>query len=134
MRKLIIAATAATMLTVGLPGATVALAHGNVPPELDEYMHAAAEYRGANYWLMERIVRCETGNYDPRVIDGTKRGASGEIGPAQILPSWTPAGRRYGTIGSLFEARGGDYFAPSDHMYFLAYALTRGYRNHWHCG
>jgi hypothetical protein len=99
-------------------------AHGNTPDDIDVLIHAAAEYRGAPYWQMQRILECESVHWNRRVIDGTWRGRSGEIGIAQILP-----GRG---LGPLFESRGGDYSA-SDSIYFLAWAITHGLRHHWSC-
>lgn len=131
MRKLF----AALALAGGLAMQTGSVAaHGDAPDWFDELMHTAADYRGASYWQMYNIMRCETGGWDERVILGNKHGAAGEIGPAQILPSWTAAARAYGSIGALFEARDGDYYSPSDQAYFLAWALTHGLRWHWHCG
>lgn len=103
---------------------TLGYAHSNVPDDIDELIHAAAVYRGASYPLMVRILDCESWHFDRRVIAGIKKGPSGEIGIAQILP-------RRG-LGPLFESRGGDYSA-SDSIYFLAWALTHGLRGHWRC-
>jgi len=116
-------------LTVGvLASASVnaapAQAHGDAPPYIDELIHTASVYRGASYWQMYNVLRCESGGWDQRVIDGRKRGAAGEIGIAQILP-------RRG-LGPLFESRGGDYSA-SDSIYFMAWAFTHGLRSHWSC-
>jgi hypothetical protein len=99
-------------------------AHGNVPEDIDALIHAAAEYRGASYTQMERVLRCESGGYDRRVIDGARKGRAGEIGIAQILPKRG--------LGPLFESRGGDYSA-SDSIYFMAWAFTHGLRSHWSC-
>lgn len=98
-------------------------AHGDVPPDIDALIHAAAEYRGASYTLMERVLRCESINYDRRVIAGTKLGRAGERGIAQIHPRG---------LGPLFESRTGDYSA-SDSIYFMAWAFTHGLRSHWSC-
>lgn len=99
-------------------------AHGDVPPDIDKLVHAAAEYRGASYWQMVSILRCESAHWDRRVINGTRRGRDGEIGIAQILPKRG--------LGPLFESRGGDYSA-SDSIYFLAWATTHGLRHKWSC-
>lgn len=120
MRKLLATMTMVTLLATP----SVAQAHYDVPDDIDELIHAAAVYRGAPYPLMVSILRCESGGWDRRVINGTKRGRLGEIGIAQILP-------RRG-LGPLFEARGGDYSA-SDEIYFLAWAITHGLRGHWSC-
>ena len=116
----------ALLLAGELVGSSVgqASAHGDAPEWLDEIIHAAAEYRGASYWQMYGILRCESDHWNADVVWGRRPGGSGEIGVAQILP---------GTgLGPLFESRGGDY-SPSDEIYFLAWALTHGLRNHWHC-
>lgn len=123
MTKLLAAVTTAAMLTVSTPLATRALAHGNVPDDVDRLIHAASTYRGANYWTMVAILRCETGGWDRRVINGTKLGRQGERGMAQIHPRG---------LGPLFESRGGDY-SPSDSAYFLAWALVNGLGRHWSC-
>jgi hypothetical protein len=109
-----------------------AAAHGN-QPWIDEITHAAAEQEGVSYWQVESILHCESVHYRASVIAGAEEGSSGEIGIAQILPSWTAAGRRYGSLGATFEARGGDYYSVSDEIYFLAWAIARGMRFHWHC-
>lgn len=107
-------------------------AHGNTPDDIDALIHAAAAYRGASYWDMRNTLECESAHWDRRVINGLRHGAYGEVGIAQIIPSWTPAARKYGSIGALFESRGGDYSA-SDSIYFMAWAFTHGMRFHWHC-
>lgn len=99
-------------------------AHADVPDDIDALIHAASIYRGAPYWVMVDILRCESGGWNRMVISGRKRGAAGEIGIAQILPTRG--------LGPLFESRGGDYSA-SDSTYFLAWAVTHGLRGHWSC-
>lgn len=107
-------------------------AHVDVPSDIDALIHAASEYRGASYWQMVAVLRCESNHWDRAVIDGRKKGRDGEVGIAQILPSWTAAGKKYGSLGALFESRTGDYSA-SDSIYFMAWAFTHGLRGHWHC-
>lgn len=107
-------------------------AHSDVPEDIDVLIHAAAAYRGANYGQMVTVLRCESDRWNRAVISGRKLGRDGERGIAQILPPDTVAGRRYGTIGTLFESRTGDYSA-SDSIYFMAWAFVNGLRGHWHC-
>lgn len=107
-------------------------AHGNTPDDIDPIIHAAATYRRVSYWQMRDILECESNHWDRAVINGTKHGAQGEVGIAQILPSWSAAAKRYGSLGKLFESRTGDYSA-SDSIYFMAYAFSIGLRWHWHC-
>lgn len=107
-------------------------AHGNTPDDIDALIHAAAAYRGASYWDMRNTLECESIHWDRRVIAGMRHGRDGEVGIAQIIPSWTPAAKKYGSLGALFESRGGDYSA-SDSIYFMAWAFTHGMRFHWHC-
>lgn len=114
-------ATLVLVTVLSMPDA--ALAHGDAPDYLDTLIHTAAAYRGANYWTLYSILRCESGGWDPRVINGTKLGAAGERGLAQIHPRG---------LGPLFESRGGDYSA-SDSVYFTAWAITHGLRRHWTC-
>lgn len=107
-------------------------AHGNTPADIDTVIHAAATYRGASYWQMRDVLECESGHWNRDVIAGRRLGAQGEVGIAQILPSWTPAAKKYGSLGALFESRTGDY-SMSDSIYFMAWAFSRGMRWHWHC-
>lgn len=111
-------------LAVALMCVGSAEAHGDAPPEIDNIIHTAAAYRGASYWEMYNVLRCESGHWNPQVISGKRRGTAGEIGIAQILPKRG--------LGPLFESRGGDYSA-SDSIYFMAWAFTHGLRHHWHC-
>lgn len=99
-------------------------AHADVPEDIDALIHAASDYRGAPYWSMVSVLRCESGNWNRAVIGGLKLGREGEVGIAQILPKRG--------LGPLFESRGGDYSA-SDSIYFMAWAFTHGLRGHWHC-
>lgn len=122
----------ATLVAVGTGVSVPVEAHGNTPADIDGIIHAAATYRGVSYWLMRDVLECESNHWDRRVINGQKHGTQGEVGIAQILPSWTPAAKRYGSLGRLFESRTGDYSA-SDSIYFMAYAFSRGLRFHWHC-
>lgn len=121
--KWVVAAAALTVYGVLSP--LHAYAHDDVPADIDTLIHAAATYRGASYGQMVRVLRCESGHWDRRVIEGRRRGAAGEIGIAQILPKRG--------LGPLFESRGGDYSA-SDSIYFMAWAFTHGLRSHWRCG
>lgn len=129
MRRLI-----AIALFVVVQGASVVgvEAHVDVPADIDTIIHAAAAYRGVSYWEMVKVLRCESVHWNRAVIEGRKKGRDGEVGIAQILPSWTPAAKRHGSLGALFESRTGDYSA-SDSIYFMAYAFSRGMRGHWHC-
>lgn len=110
----------------------VAEAHEDVPDDIDALIHAASIYRDVSYREMVRVLRCESNRWDRAVIEGRRRGRDGERGIAQILPPNTPAARRYGSLGALFESRTGDYSA-SDSIYFMAYAFSAGLRAHWHC-
>lgn len=107
-------------------------AHGNTPDDIDPIIHAAAAYRHVSYWQMRDVLECESNHWDRAVINGTKLGRDREKGIAQILPSWTPAAKKHGSLGALFESRTGDYSA-SDSIYFMAYAFSVGLRWQWHC-
>lgn len=107
-------------------------AHGNTPDDIDALIHTASAYRSVSYWQMRDVLECESDHWNRAVINGTRKGTQGEVGIAQILPSWTPAAKRYGSLGALFESRTGDYSA-SDSIYFMAYAFSVGLRWHWHC-
>jgi hypothetical protein len=98
-------------------------AHGDAPADIDTLLHAASTYRSVSYWTMYTIARCESGQWDRRVIDGRKLGKQRERGIVQIHPRG---------LGPLFESRTGDY-SPSDSLYFLAWAITQGMRGHWSC-
>lgn len=119
MRKLF----TAVCLSVALLGTPSVQAHGDAPDDIDALIHAAAAYRGASYWQMYSILRCESGAWNRAVIEGRKLGRAGERGIAQIHPHG---------LGPLFESRTGDYSA-SDSIYFLAWAITHGLRGHWSC-
>lgn len=122
MRRVFMAIALAWMLQLAHVGASAA--HVDVPDDIDALIHAAAAYRGASYWNMVSVLRCESDHWNRAVIAGRKKGAVGEVGIAQILPKRG--------LGPLFEGRGGDYSA-SDSIYFMAWAFTHGLRGHWSC-
>lgn len=121
----------AVMLATLAPAA--ASAHGN-EPWIDAIILDRAEAHDVSSVLVESILHCESGHYATAVYTAQRPGSSGELGIAQILPPDSWAGRRYGTIGSLFESRYGwaygDVWSEVD---FLAWAIDHGYRSMWHC-
>jgi hypothetical protein len=132
LHRLVLAALLAITAVQVFPIPIHAYAHGNTPPDIDPIIHAAAAYRHVSYWQMRDVLECESNHWDRRVINGTKLGRDRERGIAQILPSWEPAAKKYGSLGALFESRTGDYSA-SDSIYFMAWAFSQGLRWHWHC-
>lgn len=61
-------------------------ASADLEPWQDDFIRAASAKYDVWYWKLEATIRCETGNYDMRVITGEKLGSQGEIGAVQLHP------------------------------------------------
>ena len=74
------------------------------------------------------VARCETGNWDERVINNARRGRYGEVGTFQFLPGprsifWlSPQGQA-----------GYDYWDREANVAAAVYLIANGYGRHWTC-
>ncbi|HKA57364.1 MAG TPA: hypothetical protein VKD28_02020 [Gemmatimonadales bacterium] len=75
-----------------------------------------------------RIARCESGGFDERVINNTRRGRLGEIGTFQFLP-----GPRSIFWVTPTAAAGWDYWDPESNVAGAVWLLANGYGRHWSC-
>ena len=75
-----------------------------------------------------RIARCESGGFDERVINNTRRGRLGEIGTFQFLPG--PRSIFWSTPSAEL---GFDYWDPEANVAGAVWLLANGYGRHWSC-
>lgn len=73
-----------------------------------------------------RVMRCESGGFDPNVINNRRLGRLGEVGVGQ----WMPRGIWHSTP----QAQAGySVYDPEANVAGLVWALSMGMHRHWTC-
>jgi hypothetical protein len=111
-------------------------APGDVTPEqVDDWLVSYSAQRSTETYPYDdlirdvrRVVDCETGHYDPNVLNNRKRGSHGEIGAFQFMP-----GARSIYYASEAAQAGWPMTDQEANVAAGVDLISKGYARHWTC-